>query len=104
MDDSKGSHQYSTPYSYSAAKTTFFRHLYRFNLASALGATKSMTGADLLISLWVYMDDLNTEQNVIYVSISPLLNIRFLFKTFRDTRADALNFIMYNFNGRLVGM
>jgi hypothetical protein len=38
-------------------------------VAAAAGSVKSMTGMDLLLSLWVYMDDLNTEQNVIYVSL-----------------------------------
>jgi len=38
----------------------------KFNLAAVLGEAKKY-GFDWLISLWVYMDDLNTEQNVIYI-------------------------------------
>ncbi len=50
--------------------------MYRFNLAAVLGEAKKY-GFDWLISLWVYMDDLNTEQNVIYVSL--LSNLPFSF-------------------------
>ena len=48
-----------------------------FELASAVGAVKSMTGMDLLVSLWVYVDDLNTEQNVIYVSLKIMEKMYF---------------------------
>jgi len=39
----------------------------KFDLAVALGNGRRFLGEDLLLSVWVYLDDLNTEQNVIYV-------------------------------------
>ena len=39
----------------------------RFNPAQWIGNMKRFFGADTFLSLWVYLDDLNTEENVIYV-------------------------------------
>lgn len=39
----------------------------KFDLASLVGLSRRYMGNDLLLSLWVYLDDLDTENNVIYI-------------------------------------
>lgn len=42
--------------------------LFSFDLEAELGDIRRFTGNDRLLSLWVYLDDLDTETNVVYVS------------------------------------
>jgi len=39
----------------------------KFDLARLVGVSRRYMGEDLLMSLWVYLDDLDTENNVIYI-------------------------------------
>lgn len=39
----------------------------KFDMAVALGKGRRYLNENMLLSVWVYLDDLNTEQNVIYV-------------------------------------
>ena len=41
----------------------------RFDLAKLVGQARRYMGEDLLLSIWVYLDDLDTEKNVIYVRV-----------------------------------
>jgi len=39
----------------------------KFDVAAATGKSRRYLNLNLLLSLWVYLDDLNTEKNVIYI-------------------------------------
>ena len=45
----------------------------RFDLAVAIGNSRRRLDENWLLSVWVNIDDFNTEQNVIYVGLSKFL-------------------------------
>jgi len=58
-----------------------------FNLEAELGDIRRMAGTDRLLSLWVYLDDLDTETNVVYLD-QPDLGLPLSFYMDEESYAD----------------